>query len=1196
MTSIGSSAFSNCTSLASITLPENSQLTSIGNYAFLGCRSLTSITIPEGVTSIGERAFVSCRSLTAITLPEGVKSIGEGAFSNCTSLTTIMLPKSVKSIGSKTFANCSELTDVYCNAETVPSTKTNAFDGSYIEYATLHVPASAVNEYKNTAPWSGFGKFETTSIAVASITLSASSAALAEGESLTLTATVSPDDAEDKSVSWSSSASNVATVDNAGKVTAIAPGTAIITATANDGSGVSASCEVTVSPAPLPATLPVTLTESDGLLATKSTDSSGREQYEYTSPVYTLEEGINTLYFTFIKGYAPNGAGLLDNTGFPFVALVEFDLYDGEGNEIPLASSNFSTNAQETSEGAISNICDDDRTTFWHSRWSGDAVGDYHRLMVTLPEGCALSEFQFRYVTRDTRQCVPGCIQVGVTPEVAPYEVSGTCGDNLTWTLNSEGNLVIEGTGSMPDFDSYAGAPWSGYGALSNIILPEGVTSIGDRAFSGFTSLTSIVVAEGNKVYDSRGGCNAIIETSSNTLIQGCSTTIIPESVTSIGDGAFYYCSSLTSITLPESVTSIGDYAFYYCSSLTSITIPEGVTSIGGFAFRGCSGLTSITIPEGVTSIGECAFNGCTSLTAITLPEGVTSIGYSAFYGCSRLTSITIPESVTSIGDNAFSGCSSLTSINIPDGLTSIEFYAFQGCSSLTSITISESVTSIDYGAFSGCPELTDVYCHAEKVPFTETEAFYGSNIEYATLHVPASAVNEYKNTAPWSGFGIIVSLDAALTRITLSASSAALAEGESLTLTATVSPDDAEDKSLTWSSSAPNVATVDNAGKVTAIAPGTAIITATANDGSGVSASCEVTVTPVSYIITYLVDGEVYATETLKPGATITVPDAPTKEGHTFSGWSGLPETMPAKDITVSGTFTVNQYRVTFKIDGVVIACYTQDYGSAIVAPEAPEREGYTFSGWGDVAKTVPASDVTYEGSYSVNSYTITYSVDGEVVHSESVTYGTTIVALEEPTKEGHTFSGWSGLPEIMPAKDITVSGTFAVNKYLVTFTIDDVVIASDSLEYGTPIVPPTMPEREGYTFSGWDDVAETVPAADVTYNASYTANLYNVYYFVGATLVHTVKVAYGEPIPEYIYEPAEEGYTFLGWIGETYASMPAHDVTYTANIDNGIGTLTIDCSQLNIYDLTGRKVTDTENLKGGIYIINGKKVVIND
>ena len=909
--------------------------------------------------------------------------------------------------------------------------------------------------------------------------------------------------------------------------------------------------------------------------------------------------------------------------------------------------------------------------------------------------------------------------------------------DGVAYSVTSIGSSAFNGCRSLTTITIPEGVTSIGSRAFLNctsltaINIPEGVTSIGDYAFSGCNGLTSITIPEGVTSIGSYAfkGCRSLttitlpesVTSIGDWAFDGCTslTTItIPENsqLTSIGKEAFGGCSSLTSITIPEGVTNIGERAFYDCTSLTAINIPEGVTSIGDYAFSGCNGLTSITIPEGVTSIGSYAFKGCRSLTTITLPESVTSIGDWAFDGCTSLTAINIPEGVTSIGDEAFCRCSGLTVITIPEGVTSIGDGAFYDCSSLTSITIPGSVTSIGYSAFSYCPELTDVYCYAEKVPSTETNAFNGSYIEYATLHVPASAVNEYKNTAPWSGFGKFETTSIAVASITLSASSAALAEGESLTLTATVSPDDAEDKSISWSSSAPNVATVDNAGKVTAIVPGTAIITATANDGSGVSASCEVTVTPACYIITFLVDGEVYATETLSRGATISVPDAPTKKGHTFSGWSGLPETMPAKDITVSATFTVNKYQVTFKIDGVVIATYTQDYGSAIVAPEAPEREGYTFSGWGDVAETVPASDVTYEGSYSVNSYTVTYLVDGEVVHSESVNYGAAIVAPEEPTKEGHTFSGWSGLPETMPAKDITVSATFTVNKYQVTFKIDGVVIATYTQDYGSAIVAPEAPEREGYTFSGWGDVAETVPASDVTYEGSYSvnsytvtylvdgevvhsesvnygaaivapeeptkeghtfsgwsglpetmpakditvsatftvnkyqvtfkidgvviatytqdygsaivapeaperegytfsgwgnvaetvpandvtyegsysANLYNVYYFVGATLVHSVKVAYGEPIPEYIYEPEEEGYTFLGWIGESYATMPAHDVTYTANIDNGIGTLTIDYSQLNIYDLTGRKVADTENLKGGIYIINGKKVVI--
>ena len=256
---------------------------------------------------------------------------------------------------------------------------------------------------------------------------------------------------------------------------------------------------------------------------------------------------------------------------------------------------------------------------------------------------------------------------------------------------------------------------FSGCTSLTSIVIPDSVTSIGSDAFSGCTSLTNIVIPDSVTSIESNAfdGCTSL------------TSIVIPDSVTSIGSSAFSRCTSLTSIVIPDSVTSIGSSAFSRCTSLTSIVIPDSVTSIGSYAFSGCTSLTNIVIPDSVTSIGSYAFSGCTSLTNIVIPDSVTSIGSYAFSGCTSLTNIVIPDSVTSIGSYAFSGCTSLTNIVIPDSVTSIGSYAFYGCTSLTSIVIPDSVTSIGSYAFYGCTALTSVTI-PDSVTSIGNSAFYG--------------------------------------------------------------------------------------------------------------------------------------------------------------------------------------------------------------------------------------------------------------------------------------------------------------------------------------------------------------------------------------------------------------------------------------------------------------------------------------
>ena len=226
-----------------------------------------------------------------------------------------------------------------------------------------------------------------------------------------------------------------------------------------------------------------------------------------------------------------------------------------------------------------------------------------------------------------------------------------------------------------------------------SFIIPDGVKSIGNRAFDYCYSLISISIP--NSVTSI--GDESFIDCSS------LSNLVIPNSVTSIGAWAFDGCKSLRSFVIPDSVTSIGYGAFSYCSSLSSLVIPDSVTSIGDSAFEDCTSLSSLVIPDGVTSIGAWAFDRCSSLSSLVIPDGVTSIRDYVFSGCSSLSSLVIPNSVTSIGDSAFSGCSSLSSLVIPDSVTCIGFGAFEGCSSLRDIVIPNSVNDIEDRAFEGC-------------------------------------------------------------------------------------------------------------------------------------------------------------------------------------------------------------------------------------------------------------------------------------------------------------------------------------------------------------------------------------------------------------------------------------------------------------------------------------------------------------
>jgi len=247
---------------------------------------------------------------------------------------------------------------------------------------------------------------------------------------------------------------------------------------------------------------------------------------------------------------------------------------------------------------------------------------------------------------------------------------------------------------------------------LQTITIPSSVTSIGMYIDGGCISLTDFEVASGNESYCSIDGIlyNKSVTELIRVPCMKSGVLVIPNGVTSIGDFAIEYCSLLTSVTFPASLTAIGRAVFQGCSGLTTMTIPDSVTTIDDSAFGGCTALTSITLPSGITIISPHVFSGCDSLTSITIPDGVTTIESGAFSDCNSLTSITIPDSVTSFGYSAFVNCDSLTSLPIAKGVTTIGEMAFSYCDSLTDIIIPDHITRIGTQAFANCDSLTSIY------------------------------------------------------------------------------------------------------------------------------------------------------------------------------------------------------------------------------------------------------------------------------------------------------------------------------------------------------------------------------------------------------------------------------------------------------------------------------------------------------
>jgi|GEM_PF-442934 hypothetical protein len=587
VTSIGESAFENCRSLTSVTIPNS--VTSIGWSAFFYCKSLTSVTIPDSVTSVGAYAFLGCTSLTSVTIPNSVTSIGGCAFDECWSLTSVTIPDSVTSIGDSAFASCTSLTSV-----TIPDSVTSIGGGAFAWCTSLTGiwVTEGNSHYSSDASGVLFSKDKTTLVqypgAFAAYAIPDSVTSIgagAFGGCTSLTSVTIPDSVTSIGQHAFNGCRSLTSVTIPDGVTSI-------------GAYAFSECSSLTS-----VTIPDSVTSIGGIAF-----GNCKSLTSVTIPdsVTSIGGGAFQGCISLTSVTIPDSVTSIGDGAFASCTSLTDVYYAGSeaqwkaisisstGNNGLLTANihyNYVSHTHSYKAVVTAPTCTEKGYTT-HTCACGDSYVDTY----TDALGHAWDNGK---VTKEPTETETGvktftCTRCGETKtEVIPATgvvASGTCGaegdgSNLTWTLDSEGVLTISGSGGMHDYDGPSSPPW----------------------YRSRSMVKSAVIADG---------------------------------VTSIGEWAFFGCGSLTSVTIPNSVTSIGRYAFYYCTSLTSVTIPDSVTSIGWLAFNGCTSLTSVTIPDGVTIINDAVFNGCTSLTSVTIPDSVTSIGGSAFYNCTSLTDV----------------------------------------------------------------------------------------------------------------------------------------------------------------------------------------------------------------------------------------------------------------------------------------------------------------------------------------------------------------------------------------------------------------------------------------------------------------------------------------------------------------------------------------------------------------------------
>lgn len=604
-------------------------------------------------------------------------------------------------------------------------------------------------------------------------------------------------------------------------------------------------------------------------------------------------------------------------------------------------------------------------------------------------------------------------------------------------------NCISMGTDSYPVFrnclkfkklnigDGVKNIPSSafyGCSKLTSITIPNSVTSIGSSAFYNCTGLTEVNISDLSawcKIDFGHSSANPL-SYANKLKLNGVEIKdlVIPNDITKIKDYAFYNCNGLTSITIPNSVIEIGTSAFYSCDELTSISIPNSVIKINDFVFSGCTTLHSAIIGNSVTSIGSYAFSHCSGLTSITIGNSVNKINQRAFENCSKLTEVNIQDlsawckidfydyyaNPLYYANKLKLNGTEIKDLVIPNDISKIKKYAFYGHSELTSVTISQSVKEIETDAFYGAWNLKKIVSINPTPPTVVKSSFYTSNYSNATLYVPKDSYAKYFIDDVWGQFSSIQKIDTLVSSVKLDSSSIELEKGENITLTAIITPTNATITDVVWNSSNPSIAMVDQSGKVTALAAGSSLITASTVDGSNINASCLVTVSDVKtkitlsqteanifvndvITLTYSVVPSTTAVEWTTSNANIAYIKKNSDKSLTVVGVSGGIATISAtalddSNVSASCIVTVTKLAETISLDKTEKTINIGDslVLTATVSPDDTSNKTVVWSVSDDTLATIKDNG---DGSATLTSNKL-----GEVIVSATTTDGTNLVA----------------------------------------------------------------------------------------------------------------------------------------------------------------------------------------------------------